>query len=219
MKKNLTEIVFILDKSGSMSGLEADTIGGFNSMLEEQREGAGEVILSTVLFDNKTSVLHDRVDIKSVRKLTRNDYKVGGCTALLDALGSSIRHIERMQRLMPKSIRPEKTMFVITTDGMENSSHRYSYSNVKQMVEQMREKYNWEFIFLGANMDAINVAADIGIRADRATNYHCDAHGTELNYRVLSRAVTSYRACACAADNDEALRGWDDEIAEDFKSR
>ena len=219
MKKNLTEIVFILDKSGSMSGLESDTIGGFNSMLEEQREGEGDVILSTVLFDNKTAVLHDRVDIKAVRKLTRNDYKVGGCTALLDALGSSIRHIERMQRLMPKSIRPQKTMFVITTDGLENSSHRYTYSNVKQMVEQMREKYNWEFIFLGANMDAINVAADIGIRADRATNYHCDAHGTELNYRVLNRVVTSYRACACAADNDEALRGWDDEIAEDFKSR
>lgn len=219
MNNNLTELVFILDRSGSMGGLESDTIGGFNSMLEEQKEGCGDVLLSTILFDDKIEFLHDRVDIKTVEKLTRNDYRVGGCTALLDALGNAINHIDKVQKNSPESIRPGKTMFIITTDGLENSSHEYTYASIKKLVEQKKEGSHWEFIFLGANMDAISAAADIGISADRASNYHSDSKGTEVNYRALSRAVSCMRACKEASACGAALESWDEEIVKDYSRR
>lgn len=218
MKENLTELVFILDKSGSMSGLERDTIGGFNSMLKQQRDVEGDVLISTVLFDTHNTVLHDRVNIKDIKYLTGGDYKVGGGTALLDALGGAIKHINRVQKEMPEEERPAKTMFVITTDGQENSSHAYNYEKVKKMVQKKQEKKNWEFIFLGANMDAISAAADIGIRADRASNYCCDSVGTAVNFRALSKAISGYR-CADVAGSAKALANWDDEIEADYLKR
>ena len=218
MNKNLTELVFILDKSGSMSGLEKDTIGGFNSMLEKQRKEDGDVVISTVLFDDHMQVLHDRENLTGIRNLTDQDYQVGGCTALLDALGRSIKHINKVQKSIPEDERPAKTMFVITTDGQENSSHDFSYEKIKKMVEKKQEKKQWEFLFLGANMDAISAAADIGIKANRATNFHCDAVGTAVNYSALSRAVSKFRVCepGCAG---AALEDWDEEVACDFNAR
>ena len=218
MKANLTEIVFVLDKSGSMSGLEKDTIGGFNSMLENQKKEAGEAVISTVLFDDRMQVVHDRADLSGVKNLTEKDYKVGGCTALLDALGRSIKHISKVQKALPEDERPEKTMFIITTDGQENSSHEYSYEKIKKMINKKQEKKQWEFLFLGANMDAISTAADIGIKADRATNFICDSVGTAVNYSVLGRAVTKFRSCPKAMAS-EALTGWDAEVVEDFNTR
>lgn len=218
MKKNVTELVFILDKSGSMSGLEKDTIGGFNSMIADQKKEEGTAIISTVLFDNGTEVLHDRVDLQKVKKLTDRDYRPGGCTALLDALGNAINHIDNVQKKMTEDERPEKTMFIITTDGQENSSREYTYSKIKKMVKKMQEKNDWEFLFLGANMDAIGAAADIGIKADRAVRYECDSAGTALNYSVLSRVVGKYRmaeaGCSC-----EALADWQEDIEQDYKAR
>ncbi|MCR4893012.1 MAG: VWA domain-containing protein [Lachnospiraceae bacterium] len=193
MRKGLTEVVFILDRSGSMSGLEADTIGGFNSMLEKQRKGEGEVYISTVLFDDKIEVLHDRLPVKKVEPINDNQYYVRGCTALLDAIGSSIHHISNVHKYAREEDRPEKTLFIITTDGMENSSHNYSYQKVKEMVEKEEEKYGWEFLFLGANIDAIEVAGRFGIKADRAYNYECDSAGTALHYQVLSETVSAVR--------------------------
>ena len=218
MNKNLTELVFVLDKSGSMSGLEKDTIGGFNSMLEKQRKEDGDVVISTVLFDDRVQVLHDRTDLEKIANLTDRDYQVGGCTALLDALGKSIKHINKIQKMLPEDERPAKTMFIITTDGQVNSSHEFSYDKIKKMVEKKQEKKQWEFLFLGANMDAISAAADIGIKADRAANFHCDAVGTAVNYSALSRAVSKFRGCApgCAA---AALKDWDEEVAQDFAAR
>ncbi len=218
MNKNLTELVFVLDKSGSMSGLEKDTIGGFNSMLKKQRKEDGDVVISTVLFDDRMQVLHDRADLATIKDLTGKDYQVGGSTALLDALGKAIKHISKVQRSLPEDERPAKTMFVITTDGQENSSHDFTYEKIKKMVEKKQEKKQWEFLFLGANMDAISAAASIGIRADRATNYHCDAVGTAVNYSALSKAVSKFRVCepGCA---DAALSKWDEEVVEDFKAR
>lgn len=218
MKNNLTELVFILDKSGSMSGLEKDTIGGFNSMLKQQRAVDGDALISTILFDTGNTVLHNRVSIRDIKNLTDRDYMVGGGTALLDALGSAIDHINRVQKEMPEDERPAKTMFVITTDGMENSSREYTYEKVKKMVKKRQGKKNWEFIFLGANMDAISAAADIGIRADRASNYCCDSAGTAVNYKALSKAITGYR-CASAACAAKALENWDDEIETDYLKR
>lgn len=218
MKKNLTEIVFIMDKSGSMSGLEKDTIGGYNSMLEQQRKEQGEVIISTVLFDNGTQVIHDRMDISKVKNMTKKDYVVGGCTALLDALGGAIHHINTVQKALPEEERPEKTMFVITTDGMENSSHTYTYEKVKKMVQKKQEKKNWEFLFLGANMDAISAANDIGIRAERASTYHCDAKGTAVNFMALSKAITNFRK-ADAKCVGAALENWDEEVVADYQAR
>ena len=218
MKKNLTEIVFVLDKSGSMSGLEKDTIGGFNSMLDKQRKEDGEVSITTVLFDDRMQVLHDREDLAKIANLTGKDYQPGGCTALLDALGKTIKHISKVQKSLPEDERPEKTMFIITTDGQENSSHEYSYEKIRKMIEKKQEKKQWEFLFLGANMDAISAAADIGIKADRATNYHCDAAGTAVNYEALSRAVTKYRMCAMG-HADEALADWDKDVKEDYRKR
>ncbi|MBR4573358.1 MAG: VWA domain-containing protein [Lachnospiraceae bacterium] len=218
MRENLTELVFVLDKSGSMSGLEKDTIGGFNSMLDKQREEDGDVVISTVLFDDRMQIIHDRAKLDKIANLTAGDYQVGGCTALLDALGNTIRHINKVHKALPEDERPAKTVFVITTDGQENSSHDFTYEKIKKMVEKKQEKKGWEFLFLGANMDAISAAADIGIRADRAANYCCDAVGTAVNYSALSKAVSRVRK-ASAARMDEALCGWDEEVREDFGSR
>ncbi|MCR5688498.1 MAG: VWA domain-containing protein [Lachnospiraceae bacterium] len=218
MNSSLTELVFVLDKSGSMSGLEKDTIGGFNSMLDKQRKEDGDVVISTVLFDDRMQVLHDRESLDRIKNLTERDYQVGGCTALLDALGKSIRHINKIQKSLPEDERPAKTMFIITTDGQENSSHEYSYEKIKKMVEKKQEKKQWEFLFLGANMDAISAAADIGIKADRAANFHCDELGTAVNYSALSKAVSRVRKAAPGCVG-AALRDWDGEVKEDFKAR
>ena len=194
MKKNLTEIVFILDRSGSMAGLEDDTIGGFNSMLQKQKAEDGEARVSTVLFDNVSEVIHDRIDIQRVAPLTRKEYYVRGCTALLDAVGNAIHHIGNVHKYAREEDRPEKTLFVITTDGMENASQRYSYEKLKAMIERQKEKYGWEFIFLGANIDAAKEAARFGIDADRAANYHADHVGTAVIYEAVSEAVCNVRA-------------------------
>ena len=171
MRKNLTEIVFILDRSGSMSGLETDTIGGFNSMIEKQKKENGEALISTVLFDNVSEVIHDRVPVQKVEPMTDRDYSVRGCTALLDAIGGAIHHIGNVHKYARKEDVPEHTLFVITTDGMENTSRRYDSEKVKKMIERQKEKYGWEFLFLGANIDAVETAKHFGIGADRAVNY------------------------------------------------
>ncbi len=218
MRKNLTEIVFILDRSGSMGGLEADTIGGYNSLLEKQKKEDGEAIISTVLFDDRQEVLHDRVNLEHIKPITDKEYYVRGCTALLDALGGAIHHIGNVHKYAREEDRPEKTLFIITTDGMENSSRRYTYDKVKKMVEHQKAKYGWEFLFLGANMDAIEVAGRFGIGADRAVNYECDTVGTALNYQVLSEAVSQVRkteCCAAAALGED----WKEEIEADYKKR
>lgn len=195
MRKGLMEVVFILDRSGSMGGLEEDTIGGFNSMIRKQKEEDGEAYISTVLFDDRSEVLYDRVPINKVEPMNERQYYVRGCTALLDALGGAIHHIGNVHRYAREEDRPEKTLFIITTDGMENSSHQYSYTQVKKMVEKQKEKYGWEFLFLGANIDAIEVANRFGISANRAINYESDHVGTKLNYEALSKTVSAFRAC------------------------
>ena len=218
--KNLTELVFILDRSGSMSGLEADTIGGFNSMIEKQKKEAGEALVSVVLFDDQTEVIYDRADIRQIQPMTDEQYFVRGCTALLDAIGGAISHIKDVRKRMPESERPEKTIFIITTDGMENASHRYNYAKIKKMIEKRQAK-NWEFIFLGANIDAVAEAGRMGIRAGRAVNYHCDAAGTALNYKVLSQTVAMMRSCESAQDMTDFLDEEDcfEEIEEDYARR
>lgn len=205
MRKGLTELVFILDRSGSMSGLEADTIGGFNSMITKQKKGEGEAIVSTVLFDDQAEVLHDRIDIDKIELMNDQQYYVRGCTALLDAVGGAIHHIGNVHKYAREEDRPEKTLFIITTDGMENSSRRYDYDRVKNMVERQKERFGWEFIFLGANIDAVEVAGRFGIKANRAVNYECDSEGTKLNYDVLSETVTRMRQTKCAAEMSMAL--------------
>ena len=182
MRKNLTELVFILDRSGSMAGLEQDTIGGFNSMIAKQKREAGEAVISTVLFDNSSQVIHDRVDIQKIEPMTEKQYYVRGCTALLDAIGGAIHHIGNVHKYARDEDRPEHTLFIITTDGMENASHKYSSDRVKQMIERQKAKYGWEFLFLGANIDAVETAGNFGIDTDWAVNYHCDSEGTALNY-------------------------------------
>lgn len=221
MKKNLTEIVFILDRSGSMGGLESDTIGGYNGMLEKQKKEAGDALISTVLFDDKTEILHDRIPIGKMKPITEKEYYVRGCTALLDAIGGAIRHIKNVHKATPKEERPEKTLFIITTDGLENASTRYTFDKVRKMVEKQREKHGWEFIFLGANMDAIQVANSFGIQKNHAATFSCDKAGTKLNYQVLNRIVSCARAAGSATemgammDSDELLAP----IHEDFKKR
>lgn len=205
MRKGLTELVFILDRSGSMSGLEADTIGGFNSMITKQKKGEGEAIVSTVLFDDQAEVLHDRIDIDKIELMNDQQYYVRGCTALLDAVGGAIHHIGNVHKYAREEDRPEKTLFIITTDGMENSSRRYDYDRVKNMIERQKERFGWEFIFLGANIDAVEVAGRFGIKANRAVNYECDSEGTKLNYDVLSETVTRMRQTKCAAEMSMAL--------------
>ena len=213
MKKNLTELVFILDRSGSMAGLEQDTIGGFNAMLQKQRGEPGEAVISTVLFDNETEVIHDRIPLDRVPRLTEKEYYVRGCTALLDAVGGAIHHIGNVHKYAREEDRPEKTLFVITTDGMENASRRYTYDKVKAMIARQRERYGWEFLFLGANIDAAREAARFGIRADCAADYHADSMGTEAVYESVCEAVCQVRRSApLAAD-------WKRKIDADFKGR
>lgn len=221
MRKGLTEVIFILDRSGSMSGLEADTIGGFNSMIAKQKKEDGEAYISTILFDDQTEVLYDRVPIRRIEPMNDNQYYVRGCTALLDALGGAIHHIGNVHKYAGEEDRPEKTLFIITTDGMENSSRQYSYEKVKKMVERQKKKYGWEFLFLGANIDAIEVAGRFGIAANRAINYECDSKGTQLNYEVLNRTVSEFRACECndEADRDEMFEACCAPIREDYKKR
>lgn len=221
MRKGLTEVIFILDRSGSMSGLEADTIGGFNSMITKQKKEEGEAYISTVLFDDKTEVLYDRVPVSKIEPMNDKQYYVRGCTALLDALGGAIHHIGNVHKYAREEDRPEKTLFIITTDGMENSSHEYSYDKVKKMLEKQKKKYGWEFLFLGANIDAIEVAGRFGIAANRAINYESDRQGTQLNYEVLSRTVSEFRACECddEADMDEMFEACCAPIMEDYKKR
>lgn len=213
MMKNLTEIVFILDRSGSMAGLEDDTIGGFNAMIEKQKNEEGDAYVSTILFDNYIEVIHDRVDIRKVRPMTRRDYYVRGCTALLDAVGRTIRHIGNVHKYAREEDRPEKTLFVITTDGMENASREYSYERVRRMIEHEKEKYGWEFIFLGANIDAAREAARFGITEDRAVNYHADSVGTAVIYEAVSEAVCNVRASRPMSDE------WRQRVDEDYNIR
>jgi len=220
MRENLTELVFILDRSGSMSGLESDTIGGFNSMIEKQQKEDGEAVVSTVLFDDRCDVLHDRIKIADVKRMTADDYYVRGCTALLDAVGGAINHIGNIQKYAREEDRPAKTLFVITTDGLENASRRYNFNEVKRMIERQKEKYNWEFLFLGANIDAIEVAGNMGISRDRAANFHSDPIGTALNYEVLEEAVSTIRRCS-SAKMSSAFNGgsWKKRIDRDFEDR
>ena len=221
MKKGLTELVFIIDRSGSMSGLETDTIGGFNGLLEKQKREEGEAYVSVVLFDDRMDVLYDRVDIRKVEPMNDTQYYVRGCTALLDAVGGAIHHIGNIYKYAREEDVPEKTLFIITTDGMENASRVYSYDKVRSMIERQKEKYHWEFLFLGANIDAVKVAGRFGIKASRAARYEHDEAGTRLNYDVMSKAV-SYARCAASAadmasafDEDELLAP----IREDYKRR
>ena len=217
MRKGLTEIIFILDRSGSMAGLEGDTIGGYNSMLDRQKKEDGEAIVSTVLFDDRSEVLHDRVSLDKMEHITEQAYYVRGCTAPLDAVGGAVKHIATVHRYAREEDRPEKTLFIITTDGMENASRRYDYEKVRDMVERQKEKYGWEFLFLGANIDAIQVAGRFGIQKEYAVNFECDSEGTRLNYDVVSRAVSSVRANACLAEAVPAC--WKEEIEKDYRKR
>ena len=213
MKKNLTELVFILDRSGSMSGLERDTIGGFNAMIEKQKKQDGECIVSTVLFDDESRVIHDRVGLDKIKPMTEDDYFVGGCTALIDAIGGAIHHIGNVHKYARTEDVPENTIFIITTDGQENSSHRYSSDKVKQMIERQKDKYGWEFLFIGANIDAVETAKRYGIDRNRAVYYNADAQGTSVLYETVSKAVCNVRASKCMADD------WSAEIDKDFKNR
>ena len=221
MKKGLTEIVFILDRSGSMSGLEADTIGGFNSMIEKQKKEEGDAIISAVLFDDSTEVIYDRVDIKKIEKMTDKQYDVRGCTALLDAVGGAIHHIGNVHKYAREEDVPEKTLFIITTDGMENSSRKYSYDKVKKMIEKQKEKYHWEFIFLGANIDAVGVADRFGVDRQHAVRYECDSAGTALNFQVMNKMVSCARGAKSAKAMNEAFCSEEmlDEVREDYKRR
>lgn len=213
MKKNLTELVFILDRSGSMAGLEEDTIGGFNAMLKKQKAEPGEAYVSTVLFDNVSEVIHDRLPLDRVPAMTGREYYVRGCTALLDAMGGAIHHIGNVHRYAREEDRPARTLFVITTDGMENASRRYDYGQVKAMIERQKEKYGWEFLFLGANIDAAREAARFGISADRAANFHADHKGTGVVYEAMNTAVCSFRAARPLAND------WRADIDADYESR
>ena len=213
IRNNVTELVFILDRSGSMSGLEADTIGGFNAMIEKQKKQKGECYVSTVLFDGVSEVLHDRVRLSEIKPMTDEDYTVRGCTALIDALGGAIHHIGNIHKYARPEDVPENTMFVITTDGMENASRKYSSEKVKAMIERQKEKYGWEFLFIGANIDAVETAARYGIGADRAVNYNADKKGTSIVYDTVATAVCNVRAKAplCA--------DWSNDIKEDYIRR
>ena len=213
MRKNLTEIVFILDRSGSMSGLETDTIGGFNAMIEKQKKTPGEALVSTVLFDHQRIVLHDRAKIQDIKPITDQDYTVRGSTALLDAIGFSIHHIGNVHKYAREEDIPEHTIFVITTDGMENASGHYDSDKVKQMIERQKSKYGWEFLLLGANIDAVETACAFGIAEDRAVNYHADSTGTRLNYEVVGSAIAGVR-CGAPMSAD-----WKADIEADFEER
>ncbi len=213
MKNNITELVFILDRSGSMSGLESDTIGGFNSMLEKQKRQEGSCYVSTVLFDNESEILHDRVRLHDVPRMTDRDYTVRGCTALVDAIGCAVQHISSIHKYARPEDVPEHTMFVITTDGQENASHRYTGEQVRKMIERQKEEYGWEFLFIGANIDAVETAARYGIGKDRAVNYNADKKGTHILFDSVAEAVCNVRARApLSAD-------WSEDINADYQSR
>jgi uncharacterized protein YegL len=213
MQKGLTELVFILDKSGSMGGLEDDTIGGYNSMLQKQQTVEGDCHITTALFDNDCELLHDRIDIKAVSPITEKEYFIGGSTALLDAIGKTIHKIGNAQKYTADEYRAEKVMFVIITDGQENASREYSPHRVKHMVERQKSRYGWEFIFLGANIDAVETAGRYGIDANRAQNYHADGDGVELNFRVMGEAVACFRECAAMPED------WNEELERDYRQR
>ncbi len=213
MKNNITELVFILDRSGSMAGLESDTIGGFNAMIEKQKKEDGECYISTVLFDNVSEVLHDRVKLSDIKPMTDKEYTVRGCTALIDALGGAIHHIGNIHKYARPEDVPEHTMFVITTDGMENASQRYTSDQVKRMIERQKEKYGWEFLFIGANIDAVETARRYGISSDRAVNYNADSEGTGILYESVACAVSNVRKCA------PLDKGWRANIDQDFEKR
>ena len=213
-KNNLTEIIFILDRSGSMSGLEKDTIGGFNSLIDKQKKEEGQAFISTVLFDNHSEVLHDRVSIDKIQPMTDKEYFVRGSTALLDAIGGAIHHIGNVHKYAREEDRPNKTLFIITTDGMENASRRYTADKVKSMIERQKEKYGWEFLFLGANIDAVSTASMFGIERDMAVDYNCDKEGTALNYEVLNQTITHVRSCSAPID-----KSWKKRIEDDYKTR
>ena len=216
MKTVYTELVFILDRSGSMIGMETDTIGGFNSMLKKQQAESGECRITTVLFDEKYEILHDRLDIKAVRPITGKEYYVRGSTALLDAVGKTINKISSAQKISKPEYRADKVLFIITTDGMENASREFSYDKVKNQIERQKSQYDWEFIFLGANIDAATTAERFGINREHAQDFHNDSRGIELNYRVVSEAVSCFRA---APKGEKLCKNWNAEIAADFKSR
>ena len=213
MKKDLVDMVFILDRSGSMSGLETDTIGGFNSFIEKQKQTPGEALISTVLFDDVFEVIHHRTPLKTINPMTTKDYFVRGTTALLDAIGRSIVKMVHIYKTLPEDEKPEKTVFIITTDGMENASTEFSRTQIKHMIERQKEQYHWEFIFLGANIDAVGTARDFGIHEDRVANYHSDGQGTQLNYRVLSETVSELRV------NKSIKANWKEAIDRDFDKR
>lgn len=214
MKKGLTELVFILDRSGSMSGLEKDTIGGFNTMLAKQKQAEGEALVSTVLFDHETDIIHDRVDIQTVPPLTEKEYVPRGTTALLDAVGGAIHHIGNIHKYARPEDVPEHTIFVITTDGMENASRRYSADYVKRLIEQQKARYHWEFLFLGANIDAVETARRYGIDEDRAVDFYADAEGINLEYDVVSATVASMRGGCRPIGRD-----WKKRLEEDKRRR
>lgn len=213
MKKKLMELVFILDRSGSMSGLEGDTIGGYNGLLEKQKKESGQAVITTVLFDDKYELLHDRINLQGINPITDKEYYVRGTTALLDAIGKTINKIANAQKHTKEEEQAEQVMFVITTDGMENASREFSYEKIRQMIEKQKEKFNWEFIFLGANIDAIATAASLGINEDRAATYNSDEEGTNLNYQVLNALVSDMRLCNSVPTN------WKNKIEEDLKNR
>ena len=213
MKKDLTELVFVLDRSGSMSGLEDDTIGGYNSMVEKQKKEQGEALITTVLFDDRYELLHDRINLKGISPITDREYYVRGTTALLDAIGRSIDKIVNVMRHTDEEEQAKSVMFVIITDGMENSSKEYNYEHIRKMIEHQKKKYEWEFIFLGANIDAVETAERFGINQDRAANYHADTEGTRLNYKVLSETVSNFRASRPISDE------WKKSIDEDYEKR
>lgn len=212
-RNNITELVFILDRSGSMRGLEGDTIGGFNAMVEKQKAQEGKCHVTTVLFDHIAETLHDRIDLAAVPPMTEEDYTVRGSTALLDAIGYTIRHIARIHKYARPEDVPARTLFVITTDGMENASRRFSAEDIRRMIGHEKEKYGWEFLFLGANIDAVTTASHFGIAADRAVNYHADGQGTHIIYDTVAKAVCQVRAKKPLSDN------WSAPIQKDYESR
>ena len=213
MKKGLTELVFILDKSGSMGGLEKDTIGGYNATLQKQKEVEGDALVTTVLFDNNYELLHDRIDIKAVSLITEREYQVGGSTALLDAIGRTIHKIGNAQKNTAEDYRAEKVMFVIITDGEENSSREYSSDKIKAQIERQKSRYGWEFIFLGANIDAVQTAARFGIDRNRAQNFHADDEGVNVAFSSVACLMTDFR------DVGSIPKNWNEKVESDYRKR
>ena len=213
MKNNITELVFVLDRSGSMHGLEQDTVGGFNALIEKQKTVEGKCFVTTVLFNGEMRTVHDRLELAEIPPMTEKDYQPGGCTALLDALGDTIRHIARIHKYARPEDVPEHTLFVIMTDGLENASHRYTGDEVRRLVEHEKEKYGWEFLFLAANIDAAEAAGRCGIAPDRTANYHADAEGTDVVYKAVAETVCHARMGA------PIDAGWNDKINRDYRGR